>query len=363
MTRFLEPAALWLCLAAPSAFTVQRYGGWLGLSGYGAIVAGAVWARPRLPWRVSERAAFWLSVATLAGLVAIFAVGYPHANTHAPAMGSDDDDAMNVGVAALLRGEDPYRVQTYLGGFIHQLPGALLLAAPFVLVGTSAWQNLVWLAICFVVLRRELRSTFAALQWAWLVLICSPIVLQEVVTGTGHVANAIYVMLGLWWLATAERKAWPAAAWGVALSSRANFLFLVPLAFGWLARRLGWRTAAGLLTLTALVCVLPALPFYLHDREVGFAPIESAERLTRFDTLLPHAGWLISLATAALTVSLAWPPMPTLSTLWRNCALVLAAPVAAGFLIGGGLDFLTYGTFAMCFGVVAVATRHGGSHP
>ena len=70
-----------------------------------------------------------------------------------------------------------------------------MLAAPFVLLGTSALQNLFWLPLFFVAIRKEANSR-TALQLA-LVLVLSPGVMHEVVTGTGYASNTIYVLLGL----------------------------------------------------------------------------------------------------------------------------------------------------------------------
>jgi hypothetical protein len=288
VNRFLHPALLWLCLVLPSVFYVQKYFGWIGVGGYLIITACTAWTLPRFRWQLTEGEALWLSIMTFTGLAVLFAIGYPIANTHISGLGSDDDDALNIAVVELINGRYPYYVRTYLGNLIHHLPGAFLLAAPFVLLGTSALQNLLWLALFFFVLRRELDNSFAALRWFWLMLIFSPIVVHQLITGTGHVTNAIYVMLGLWWLVNAERKTLPAVAWGVALSSRANFLFLVPLAFGWLAQGHGWKTTVKLLLLSCIVCALLTLPFYFYDRQ-GFAPLEAADRLTRFNEVLPYA--------------------------------------------------------------------------
>jgi hypothetical protein len=356
VNRFLQFAALWLCLVVPSVFSVQKYFGWLGVGGYVVATACAVYAMPRLRWQLNDREAFWLSLATFAILGGIFAIGYPIANTQMPGMGSDDDDAMNIGVFELLHGRFPYYARTYLSNLIHHLPGALLLAAPFVLLGTSSLHNLFWLVLFFIILHRELGSYFAALRWFWLMLIFSPIVVLQVISGTGHVANAIYVMLGLWWLVSAEHKTLPAAAWGVALSSRANFLFLIPLAFGWLSERHGWKAAVNLLMLTCIVCALLTLPFYFYDPQ-GFAPLEAADRLTQFDEVFPHAGWLISIGMALLSITLAWRPMRIPSSLWLNCALVQAFPVIVGYLLGRDLVFLSYGSFFFSFGILAAATH------
>src|SRR5206468_5533158 len=126
---------------------------------------------PRLRWQLNEREALWFSIATFAGLGVIFAIGYPIANTHIPGMGSDDDDAMNIAVLELLNGHFFYYVRTYLDNLIHHLPGAFLLAAPFVLFGTSALQNLFWLMLFLIVLHREVGSYAPALRWSWLMLL------------------------------------------------------------------------------------------------------------------------------------------------------------------------------------------------
>jgi hypothetical protein len=357
VSRVVKTAALWLCLVLPSVFIVQKYFGWLGLVGYGSATAWAVCALPQLCWRPTKRQLFWLTTVTFTSLLVLFAVGYPIADTHIPGMGSDDDDAMNIAVRELLHGRFPYYVRTYLGNRIHHLPGALLLATPFVLLGTSALQNLAWLTFFFFVLRRELGDSFAALRWFWLMLIGSPIIAHEVITGTGHVANALYVMLGLWWLIHAEQKLLPAAVWGVALSSRANFLFLIPLACVWLAQRDDWRTSARLATLTCIVCAVITLPFYFFDKQ-EFAPLEAANRLTRFENVLPHASWAIAVGMGLLSVILACRTKLTPHSLWRNCALVQAFPVVVGYILGHDLTFLSYGSFFLPFGVLAAASNH-----
>jgi hypothetical protein len=91
----------------------------------------------------------WLAVLTFTGLAMLFAIGYPIANSHIPGTGSDDDDAMNIAVFELCHGHNPYYARTYLGNVIHHFPGAFLLAAPFVLLWTSALQNFVLASAVF----------------------------------------------------------------------------------------------------------------------------------------------------------------------------------------------------------------------
>ena len=195
----LALAAVWLVLVAPSLFIVDKYLGAAGATVYAATAAVAVWTAARLPVPRTPRLRLTLAIGAIVCVVILFAAVYPRVNVHAPGRGSDDDDAQNVGARALLAGRFPYDERTYLGNVLHQLPGAFVLAAPFVIAGTSALQNLFWLPAFFAAVRKEADDS-AALRLGALVLTMSPTVIHQVVTGTGHAANTIYVALGLWWL-------------------------------------------------------------------------------------------------------------------------------------------------------------------
>jgi hypothetical protein len=147
-------------------------------------------------------------------------------------------------------------------------------------------------------------------------------VLHGVVTGTAHIANTIYVAVGLWFLSRTRTLALASVAWGVTLASRANFLMLLPLAYGWLVRARGWRAATGAVALAAGTAAALSLPFYLHD-PAAFGPLEAADRLTRFDDVLPYSGPGILIVMAAASCALAATGMdrPIVS----NAAAVQAA--------------------------------------
>jgi len=301
---------------------------------------------------------WWLAVLTTALVVAMYALVYPVVNTHAPGAGSDDDDALNIATNALLTGRFPYAVRTYLGNAVHHLPGMFVLAFPFVLLGTSALQNLFWLPLFFVVVRKECDSR-TALSLAWLILALSPVVMYEVVTGTGYVSNTICVLLGLWWLVRTEHRAAAAIAWGVTLSSRANFILLLPLAFAVIRQQTDSRTAIRAITFTCLAIACLTLPFYLHDPH-NFAPLEGANRLLVFDQLLPHLGIALIAAMAALAVALSFTRMDA-AALFRNSALVQAFPVVAGVVLSTirdgrvNLTYARYGAFFAWFVFMAFA--------
>jgi hypothetical protein len=359
---FSDRLCLWISLVFPSIFVVQKYLGWWGTGAYMCCVAAALAVAPGLVNCVPRRQVRWLAAGTFAAVVVLFLVMFPNLNTHVPGMGSDDDDAYDVGVTALLTGQSPYAATTYLGNALHQLPGAFLLAAPFVLLGTSAIQNLFWPPLFFLAVRQEADDERIALHLAWLVLVFSPHVLHQIMTGTGHVSNTIYVLLGLWWLVrTRHHRDVAAVAWGVALASRANFLFLVPLASGWLCQHFGWRAGLRATALTSTTAAMLTLPLYLHD-PVNFGPLEASNRLLRFDVMFPHAGMVLIVIMGSLAVGLSVRKVDV-EVLFRNCALVQAFPVVAGFILScvqaGRLDltYAAYGTFFTWFVFMALAIQ------
>jgi hypothetical protein len=354
---------LWLALVFPSLFVTQKFLGWGGAAAYAILAAVAVmlWRRSSGDFPGSNRTTFWLAVATFVVVAMAFLLVYPSVNSHMPGAGSDDDDAYNVGALALVSGHSPYLQKTYLGNVLHQLPGAFILALPFVLLGTSALQNLFWLPMFFLAVKTETGDARLAVRLAWLVLVFSPTVMHQIVTGTGHAANTIYVLLGLWWLMRTSHRDVAAVAWGVALASRANFLLLVPLSFGWLRQQHGWSAALRATSLTCLTVAVLTLPFYLHD-PLNFGPLEAADRLLRFNSLFPYAAETILFLTAALAVSLSCLPL-TAKTVFQNCALVQAVPVVAGTVLGTlqksqpDLAYAAYGTFFAWFALMAIHQR------
>ncbi len=354
---------LYLCLTLPSTYVVQKYLGWTVVAVY--LLAAAIGLRwfPAIPDRWSDRRVATLAIVTAVVVLLAFAVVYPLVNVQDAHAGSDDDDAYDVGVSALLDAESPYDRTTYLGNRLHQLPGAFLIAAPLTLLGTSAFQNPFWLTLFFLAVWRESRNARFALRLAWMVLALSPAVMHGVVTGTAHVANTIYVALGLWWLARTARRPLAAIAWGIALASRANFLMLLPLVLGSLKRTLGWRPAAGIIGLTAATAAAVTLPFYLHAPS-SFAPLEAADRLTRFDVVVPHAGTSVLVAMLVTSLILGATRMDR-AALFRNAAWVQAVPVIGGLILSTmaagipDLRYAEYGTFAVWFVCMAEAVEEG----
>jgi hypothetical protein len=373
---------------------VQRYFGNWGTLIYLLAGAAGVWLLLRYrvavkQWaaRRSERQVIWLTGLTFVVILAAFIVVYPMANANRPGAGSDGDDALNVAVNELIHGRYPYYPQTYLDNPISPLPGAVLLAVPFVLLGSSAYQTLFWLFAFFMAMRNFLHGSRSALLLLWVILALSPAFWYALVIGSDYIANTFYVLLFSLWLiqAAARSRGSGARAFllagllGIGLSSRANFLLLLPLLFVALERVADLKTAAKLTVIVGLAFGAVTLPFYLFDPR-GFSPLHTTDELGRFDVLLTHASLIIPLLIAVLAILLAlwtraWPQWvnddglqgargrvhtdDVAGAFFRNSAFVLAFPVFCGLVLYCvGLrrlyfGFATFGVFFLFFGVVS----------
>jgi hypothetical protein len=142
----------------------------------------------------------------------------------------------------------PTGVHAGPGNPISPLPGELLLATPFVLLGSGAWQVFFWLGAYFYVAAALLRSHGVALLATWATVFLTPAAVHEIVTGGDLFANAMWVLV-LGALVVSSRGTWKGALsailFGVGLSSRVHFLLVVPVVFVVLAMRHGRATAVG----------------------------------------------------------------------------------------------------------------------
>jgi uncharacterized membrane protein len=287
--------------------------------------------------------------------------------------GSDGDDALNIGTTQLLQGHYPYYYETYLRYPVVNLPGALVLAIPFVLLGNSAYQNLLLLPIFFAVMVSYLKDARAALGLLWTILVLSPIVLFLVITGSDHVSNSLYVFLLIFWLITSVSQVNSNQGWqrifsaillGIGFSIRANFVLLLPLVFSAMRKNAGWQSAIKHTAITCFAFTLVTLPFFLYDPQ-GFAPLRTADTLGQFEHLIPWAGIAIPLLTGILAIVLAFfqTSHRNFDVLLRNCAIVLALPVFCSVVLSSiearaiDLQFASYGVFYVFFGAVAFWPR------
>jgi hypothetical protein len=350
--------SLSLALLLPSSGVAFYYASTPGLLLYLLMALPLIWRLPNhilpplLAWLTPTRTR-WLAALTFAALLLLFALLYPLANAAVLGQGSDRDEALNLAATELLHGRYPYYPRTYLfNNPISPLPGAVLLATPFVILGNSAYQNFFWLLAFFLVAARQLRDQHHALLLLWTILALSPLVIKELINGSDLLANPLYVLVAILLSLEAANKPArqvaarlaPALFLGLALSSRANFLFLLPLLLSALKQRAGWPYAIRFISLTLLTFALVTLPFYLYDPQ-GFSPLHTANILRKYNTLLPHADLLVLGSTLLAAALLARQPLDHhhTPTLLHTFAIVQAIPILTGLtlsaLISHTLDY------------------------
>lgn len=363
-------AGLSLSLFVPSTAVIQRY---LGLSGVVVylivaslllalaivVLYGSIWQRVKDPWIP------WLAALTIVLILLLVLLMFPLANSGRLGGGSDGDEALMIAATDLLQGRFPYYQQTYLGNPISPLPGALILAVPFVLLGNVAFQNVFWLAAFYWVSGRFLRDRRQALLLLWTTLLLSPAILQQLATGGDYLANSIYVLVFALWVIYTRAAAAPtwqkllaAVLLGIALSSRANFLLILPLVFSAITARAGWKEALKATAVTVLSFALVTLPVYLWN-PAAFSPLHTGNELGQFRDVLPAAGTAIPLLSALLALVLALRDNGRMTQFLTHAALVQAFPVLCGILLTsmrvGALNFsfARFGIFFLFFGVLA----------
>ena len=331
-----------LLLAFPSAGFVQKYSGLAGVTAYGIAVTAVVFFIRKF----SDRSAPWcrrhfrvLGAVVLVGLAIIFAIGYPIEDRRGPGKSSDRDQGLNLAVSRLAHGKTPYYPPGSEAGPLSVLPGSILLAAPFVALGNSAYQNWFWLAVFLVCAVRLFRDHALGLCLLAIPLALSPAAQYEFISGGDLIANGIFVaafsLLALNQWSNPSAPAWSrwlsCALLGVALASRANFLLLTPL-FGTIIWRIaGFRNALAAATLVVLTAAAITLPFYLND-PAGFTPLLSKQKLAGVDHALPWASTAMIGATLLAAILCAWRLFanrgnePT-TAFFRGCTIVTLTPM------------------------------------
>jgi hypothetical protein len=358
-------------LLIPSIGAVQKYTGLVGLACYMAVACTVLFIGDRLvfPWLLavcSEQLA--VAIALLAGLVLLvaFAVVYPVANAGVVGGGTDRDEALNIAVSELLAGRYPYYPRTYLNAPISPLPGAIVLATPFVLLGNSAYQNMFWIVAFYLLLAHYFSDRRSALLIMGTTLALSPLFWQEFVTGGDLLANSLFMCIFTLMLVQVHRnianstvkKVFAAILFGIGLSSRINYIFLVLPVGSLMWQTYGWRYALKYMAVIGATATIVTLPFYLYD-PAGFSPLHTVRKVDQFGAFLPLAGPLIVVLSGLAAGLLAARPLrdhPAVFLL--ACAVPQVIPILAGLMfyaVRGRLDytFPGYGFSFMWFGSLA----------
>lgn len=276
---------------------------------------------------------------------------------------SDGDDAIDLSISECVAGRYPYYAKTFLDNPITPMPGALLLAVPFFCLGDSALQNLFWLAVFFAAIAVYHRSTCMAAILAFIVFGLSPNVIYQVLQGGDYISNSIYVFTFCALLLESVRLRapfWQSVLWaallGLGLSSRLNFVIILPLVLSNLIRAGSARTAWTLSgMILASFCAI-TLPFFLYD-PAGFSPLHTANKLSVWGTF-SWAPILIPLIAGALAIVLAICRKGyALPVFARDVAATQLVVMLGGLLLASckmgrlNLEYAHFGMLFLFFGV------------
>ena len=203
----------------------------------------------------------------------------------------------------------------------------------------------------------------------WTTLLCAR-VLQLLFTGGELLASSIYVALFVLFAMRSLMagqpgwRPWVAAILlGVGLSSRTNYLLLVPIVLSAaIQKKGGWTEPAGYAAAATASFLAVTLPFWLHDpqtfvvaclREQNFAA-------TAQNSVIPHADLAVPLASTLFAVGLSFRRLKNWDAqVLSYCALAQAFPILAIVVLSsieaGGLDlaYAEIGVHFLFFGVVA----------
>lgn len=376
LRRYLGVLGLAIFLLVTSFDSVLKYFGVKGLVlyfviGTGLLLLGYRFLIPAFHNSISEKYAIYLAVLAFLFLISLVAYVYPIANSGRFGGGGDIDDAMIIGATEIIHGHYPYYKQTYLGGLLSPMPGTILLSVPFVFLNLLPYQNIFWLSALFLAVRSNLKSGVYALSLLLTILLFSPTFYQVLVTGSDHISNSIYVIIGMWFMVRAVtdpassiwQRLWPTVLLGVGLSSRSNFLLLMPLLFSVLAQNAGWKDALKYVALALAVFLTVTGPFWIYD-PAGFSPlVVQSIKINSFESILPYSGIIIPATAVTLSLALSWMKMgKDCAVFFRNAAIVqlfvllftsiLFAVKSGEFTLFMGTA--GYGLFTLFFGVLGI---------
>lgn len=359
----------------PSFDTALKYGGPFGVLAYFFGGVAVIFAAdrsifPLFKAKISERTARILALATITGLAIFAAVVHPLVDPKTVGFGTDADDALVTAASELLAGRYPYTLSTYLGNLISPMPGSVILAVPFVIAGAIYLQNVFWIAVFLSVFSRIERSTASAVGLVLAMMLLSPTLLQNIVTGADYASNSTYIVVAMWLMLTTipgdDKPIWmkllPSILLGIGLSSRSTFMLIIPLFISILIQRAGWQKAIGFLSISAVAFIAVTLPFWIAN-PAGFAPLTvQSEKLKFVEEVLPYAGVIVPGIAGLIACGLALQNMKTdTAKFFRNCAIVqifvLFFTSALYTIKLGRVDFFLqqagYGMFTLFFGATA----------
>jgi hypothetical protein len=279
------------------------------LAAAGWVTAYYFWIAPFVLRWMSQRAAVVTAALVLAALAVAVAVIHPMIDTAGFTIlgfgvgAADNDNAVALGIEALLQGENPYDQQTFLEQPIGPLPGAFVLGAPFHLMGNVAFASIFFLGIYWFLAARETAAVGTLLLI--LTLTTSPAVIYQSLAGMDYTTDIMAVVaLAVLSIFLGDRTIWlvvTTAAVGIAMATRINLTLLAIPLIAVLLNRYGTKQAitAGVALVAGFLAI--SVPFFLWDPEV-FSPIQAGADKTAAlpigSFLIPALGLVVALMLA-----------------------------------------------------------------
>ncbi|HTA16274.1 MAG TPA: hypothetical protein VK786_00835 [bacterium] len=264
-----------------SAPLFYRLGGWLPILLYAALFYGVlVRGKISLHFRSTT-----IVCAVFLAALSVFLVLHSHERRLLEqGRNSDRGDALFKATRAMLDGDNPYAQRTVLGNPITPMPGALVLAVPFVCLGEHlGFQTVLWLTVFFMLLGGGFGS--AAQNRGLLVLALSPVVFQDLAQSGDYIANALYVFVFVV-CAVRARGAWGPWVWGallgIAMASRPSYWIVPALFFPAMEEAHGRAKAALMTALAAAIAAALNLYFvavFYPGNVAGFPPLHVFDKL------------------------------------------------------------------------------------
>ena len=312
---FLIMAAVAGCLVLPSMYTVQKHFGSVATCIFVVVGFVCIFLLCTTGMRIAlaiinKRMSLVLAAAIFILSIVLFSVIYPYANSGAIGGGSDRDDALNIAATELVNQRYPYSQTTYLGNPITPFPGAVILSIPFFLLGNSAYQNLFWIAVGYLAVWKFLSDSRLALIFL-LAITLTPVTLQQLATGGDLVTNALYVVVPIIMLldfTTGKshklKHTIPVAILlGLSLSSRSNYLLLLPMLLG-LSLYFGhWKTALVYFFIPLSTFMAITLPFYINNAG-SFSPVHTVSKFSQINEVLPLGTFIVPASCLIVTLLL-----------------------------------------------------------
>ena len=367
-----------LSVVFPSIAIFKKVG-WVPLAGYvlGAMSGLYILLRhvlPAIASKLSARFCGGMAVASFVLLATALYWVYPQVlNSHGFRLFgiqfgvSDSNDAFVATWKAMFEGKYPYYETSFLGNPISPMPGALLIALPFYVLGWTALQNIVWLVILWMAMGRHFRDYRLASVMMLTVMGMCPNLVYTVLQAGDYMTNSIYVLVAsLFFLRAIQQRQsskWllfgAAAALGLALSSRANYFLLLPVLFFVVVWLRGFWSAAKHLAVVLAILALVTLPFYLYD-PAHFSPLHTTGKMD-LGGRFPHAAEVVFFSGCLLASALGFfqRGFRSLESVCARMFVVQEFAVLSGFILASlasrrpALDYAHFALLSMFFGVFA----------